>query len=272
MKFEFPLPPNQSLNSFLKKKFPFLRYSAIQKLWRKQEIKINGKPVSVKTPIPQAGLLTVFLPAPRPNFFALTGTEILAETENLLVFAKKAGQAVHAGVGIQGSDLKNAAETLLQLRLITVHRLDRATSGVIVFAKNARTARQLEAEFRQQKVHKKYLAVVSPPPAKNAGAINFPLQKSGFKIVGQKTGKPACTIFRVLKKSAGRALLEVTPQTGRTHQIRVHLKEIGCPVLGDQIYGGQPNSRLLLHAVELGIAGQTWQTKIPPEFTIKSNA
>lgn len=269
MKFDFPIPAQKSLPHFLKQKMPFLRLSLRQKLWRKQEIKFNGQIVKPEFRSSKPGLLTIFLPNPRQNFFTLTGSQVLHEDQNLIVFNKKAGQPTHAGAGTQGRDLKNAAEVLLKCQLRTVHRLDCATSGVLIFAKNFQSARQLEEEFRQQRVQKKYLAVVSPSPPKNQGQINFPLQKKGLKIVVQNSGQSACTNFRVLQKLPTKALLEVQPLTGRTHQIRVHLQALGCPVLGDELYQGRQNSRLLLHAAELSILGQKFNAPIPKEFQLE---
>jgi len=129
-----------------------------------------------------------------------------------------------------------------------VHRLDRGTSGVIIFPKSKRSATHLSRLFREGRVEKVYWALVSPHPPADEWSVDRPIAKvSRFRYGVDHRGKPASTRFRVLFRSDGGALVEARPLTGRTHQIRVHLDYFGCPVLGDTPYGGAPAPRLMLH-------------------------
>ena len=147
-------------------------------------------------------------------------------------------------------------------RLGIVHRLDRATSGVMICARNLATAAMLSRQFAERKAHKTYLAVTECVPAELAAQINLPIGRNlsrpaTFRVDGK--GKVAITDYQVLRiNEDGTALLELKPQTGRTHQLRVHLSYIGCPIVGDPIYGHGDSryndGRLMLHAWQLEIS------------------
>ena len=137
-----------------------------------------------------------------------------------------------------------------------VHRLDRATSGVMICAKTPEALSWLQKQFSQRKVKKMYRAVVSGVPAKKQAIIDMPIERNPKKPqtfrVGAN-GKPAITAYEVLKANDKLSLLELRPTTGRTHQLRVHLRHIGHPILGDILYGGLEAERLFLHAESLEI-------------------
>ena len=133
-----------------------------------------------------------------------------------------------------------------------VHRLDRETSGLMVFAKTEAAKRTLQAHWDQ--AEKRYLAVVEGNPPADHGVLRSHLDESGpFKVhsapAGERT-RHAVTHYRVMKQIATRALIELTPETGRRNQIRVHLADAGCPIVGDHKYGARTNParRLGLHA------------------------
>lgn len=137
-----------------------------------------------------------------------------------------------------------------------VHRLDRATSGVMICAKNAPALTFLQKQFSQRKVKKTYLAIVEGKPARKEAVIDMPIgrnPKAPATFKADIGGKPAQTSYKVVGTADGCSLLELTPLTGRTHQLRVHLKQIGHPIVGDTLYGGKPAERLLLHARSLTI-------------------
>lgn len=159
-----------------------------------------------------------------------------------------------------------------------VHRLDRDTSGVIVFAKTVEIQAKLEALFVAQGIKKRYLAWVSPPPALSKGKICMPLTKrvlhDGASIaVPHARGKEAVTEWKLVKRHGPRALIQAFPKTGRMHQIRAHLKAIGSPIVGDAIYGGrlQECRRPLLHAELLSfeLEGKHYQAiaPLPDDFS-----
>ncbi|HER44266.1 MAG TPA: RNA pseudouridine synthase, partial [Candidatus Eisenbacteria bacterium] len=139
-----------------------------------------------------------------------------------------------------------------------VHRLDRETSGLLVAAKNRPSARLLSSIFSSGGVEKTYLAVTEKPPAPKRGEIRTPIRVrkgSSSRAETQEGGKRAVTRYRTLKTlPGGRALVEAAIETGRTHQIRVHLASIGSPILGDSMYGSSRSGRLMLHA---------WKIRLP---------
>jgi 23S rRNA pseudouridine1911/1915/1917 synthase len=137
-----------------------------------------------------------------------------------------------------------------------VHRLDRATSGVIICAKNIQTQDWLQKQFSMRKTTKIYYAVVTGELQQLQATIEMPIERDKNKPKQFKVGtngKPAKTNYKVLKSNGIYSLLELTPITGRTHQLRVHLNQIGHPIVGDKVYGGQDFKRMLLHAYKLSL-------------------
>jgi RluA family pseudouridine synthase len=138
-----------------------------------------------------------------------------------------------------------------------VHRLDRDTSGCLVLARHHRTVRRLGRLFAEGRVDKTYWAVVEGAPPAAEGRIDRPLakrtSKAGWRMVTDPEGQPALTLYRVLGTAPGLAWLELAPRTGRTHQLRVHCAALGCPVLGDAVYGRGGALPLHLHARRIAI-------------------
>lgn len=138
--------------------------------------------------------------------------------------------------------------------IFVVHRLDRETSGIVLFAKTAEAHQLLNNEFETRAVTKRYLAIVRGEPAEDAGTIDLPIgehrHQAGRMTVDDREGKDSVTEFTVLERFIGHALVEARPKTGRTHQIRVHLREIGLPIVGDPLYSdGEP---FLLSSIKRG--------------------
>ncbi len=137
-----------------------------------------------------------------------------------------------------------------------VHRLDRDTSGCLLLARNPKAHKRFAQAFEAGTVTKRYLAILDGEPVEESGAIDLPLAKistreAGWRMTGDPAGKPSLTRWRVIERTKGRALVAFFPETGRTHQIRVHAAEgLGIPILGDPVYGkGGP--AVMLHAAEL---------------------
>jgi len=129
--------------------------------------------------------------------------------------------------------------------VFVVHRIDKETSGVIVFAKNAEAHAALNSQFENREVEKTYYAIVVGSPLENHGTIDAPIMESqrhpGIMKLDEKRGKPAATNYKVIENFDGYALVELIPATGRMHQIRIHLASIGLPIICDRIYGdGKP--------------------------------
>ena len=162
-------------------------------------------------------------------------------------------------------------------RLYVVHRLDKDTSGVIAFARNAAAHRWLNQQFESRAVQKTYLALVHGVVAPDTGTIDKPLRQfgSGRMGVDPKRGKPSVTEFRVIERFASHSLLEAYPRTGRRHQIRVHLYDLGHPIVGDPLYGDKALQsrfpRLMLHALKLTLPSSsgrplTVEAPVPASF------
>jgi 23S rRNA pseudouridine1911/1915/1917 synthase len=162
-----------------------------------------------------------------------------------------------------------------------VHRLDKDTSGLILLAKHDRAHHHLERLFKERRIEKTYLAIVDGRPRTPTGRVEASIgrdmrQRKRMAVVAAGRGREAATRFRILESFLDHALLEVQPETGRTHQIRVHLAFIGCPIVGDRVYGRKkvslPVSRQLLHAWKVGLVlpgeeeAREFEAPIPQDF------
>jgi 23S rRNA pseudouridine1911/1915/1917 synthase len=191
--------------------------------------------------------------------------KVIYEDSDLLVIDKPTGLAVHPAPGQPGHTLVNAilsflpslAEVSDSLRPGIVHRLDKDTSGVMLVAKNRLAQLNLSEQFKTHSVVKAYKVLVKGHPTPESGIIEAsigrdPRNRKRMAVVAE--GREARTEYRVIKYIGSYSLLEVMPETGRTHQIRVHLAAIGYPVVGDKVYGVRsPHlSRQFMHACRLG--------------------
>jgi 23S rRNA pseudouridine955/2504/2580 synthase len=265
----------QRLDNFLLAKLKGLPRSRVYRLCRKGEVRVNKGRVKpdyrlcegdevrippVSLPVPNA------IPKVGNQLSELLLASILYEDDSLLVINKPSGIAVHGGSGIN----LGLIEALRQIRpddrhLELVHRLDRDTSGCLMIARKRSALRMLHAALREKHVKKRYLALVEGNWPKGKTEVRAPLLKnnlqSGERMVRvDSEGKSSHTKFRVLSKGGGTTLLEASPITGRTHQIRVHAQFAGHPLIGDVKYGRDDVNktfkkkgckRLFLHAYEL---------------------
>jgi 23S rRNA pseudouridine1911/1915/1917 synthase len=221
----------------------------------------------------------VTVPDPRPahNEAQAIALEIVHEDEHLLVVDKPAGMVVHPAAGNPDGTLVNALLHHCAGRLSgiggvarpgIVHRIDKDTSGLLVVAKTDVAHEGLAAQFAQHNIDRRYLSITSGIPVPAAGTIDAPLARSSanrkkIAIVGEGRGKRAVTHYRIVEPLRGAALVECRLETGRTHQVRVHMASLGHPLLGDPVYGRVRNEhremlkrlnfhRQALHAAELG--------------------
>lgn len=182
---------------------------------------------------------------------------------DIIVINKPSGLLSNPGIADHTYDCALTRLQRLFSDTILVHRLDCATSGIMVFARNKKAESHLKTQFQNRQTQKTYIAIIKGFLQNNTGEIhaaitpdrnNPPMQK----IAEQGEGKSATTYYRELAKGADKTLIELTPITGRTHQLRVHMLSIGHPILGDDFYGSplseQPQLRLQLHAQNLTFA------------------
>jgi tRNA pseudouridine32 synthase/23S rRNA pseudouridine746 synthase len=194
--------------------------------------------------------------------------KLLYADDALLVVCKPAGLLAVPGRGAAGADNLTARLQVLHADAQVVHRLDMATSGLMVFARSAAAQRSLGMAFEARRVHKQYEAVVEGLVSAEDGEIDAPLlvdwPNRPRQQVNVERGKPSLTRWRVLQREAGTTRLALTPVTGRTHQLRVHLQHIGHPIRGDALYAAPPlqSDRLLLHATQLAFDHPTHGTPL----------
>jgi 23S rRNA pseudouridine1911/1915/1917 synthase len=194
---------------------------------------------------------------------ALERARLLYADQDLVAIDKPAGVAAQPTLTTDRGTLPELVAALLGAPVTLVHRLDRETSGVTVLARNAAAAAALAEAFRTGAPEKTYLALCARPPSPPDGRVDAPLGKdparAGLRRV-DPSGDPSATRYRTLRAGAAAALVEAKPETGRTHQIRVHLAHLGAPLLGDPRYGGPRRvgevavPRVMLHAARLELA------------------
>ncbi|WNG39517.1 RluA family pseudouridine synthase [Archangium minus] len=190
---------------------------------------------------------------------------VLHEDGDVIAVDKPAGMTAQPTEGRVGDSLVDKVGEHLKRPAGLVHRLDRETSGVTVFGKTPQATTALAEEFREGRARKRYLAAVGPVSLPSEGTIDLPLSKDPsrpgrWRATRAANGIPAFTQYRVLHAGTDFCLVELLPQTGRTHQLRAHLTALGAPILGDKRYGGAAQAgglsapRCLLHAqaLELG--------------------
>lgn len=272
------------LDAYVSQKYPNYSRALIQKLIKNGHVMVSGK-VQVKPSFTVTGTEKVDLDEanlaePVQNL----DLEVIYEDENCVAINKPLGVLVHSK-GAYNPEATVASWLCRRKgfdfpadndRGGIVHRLDRATSGVMICAKNKSTLGFLQKQFQTRKAKKTYVAVIAGAPKQDHAMIDLPINRNPkkpqtFRV--SNNGKPAQTEYKVVKTDGNRSVLELKPITGRTHQLRVHLNHLNHPIVGDVMYGGESNNRMLLHAktLEITIPGgerKTFDTKLPPEFTI----
>lgn len=245
------------LDRFLAAQVPELSRSAAQRLIEAGQVTVNGEPVKASYKTRPGDRVVVLLPGHEPPELVAEAIplRIVYEDPDLLVVDKQAGMVVHPAPGHSSGTLVNALLARYPElaaaggeRPGIVHRLDRDTSGLIVVARNDRTRRALQRQFKERQVHKAYLALLEGHLQPAWGRIEAPIGRDPHhrqRMTVLPGGREALTEYHVLEQfahSVGPAagdysLVEAEPLTGRTHQIRVHFASIGHPVVGDAVYG-----------------------------------
>ena len=243
------------IDAYLSSRFPDYSRSVMQKVIDAQAVLVNGLTVKASYKVRLDDLIRVWLPeladdAPVPEDLPIG---IVHDDPAFTVVNKPAGMVVHPAKGHWSGTLVNALQfhfdTLSTVggenRPGIVHRLDRDTTGLMIVAKEDMAHRNLASQFEQRTIHKEYLAIVSGIPGRDSDYIERPIgphptnrEKMAIRNL-EDGGKVAVTFYQVLERFAHHSLILCKPQTGRTHQIRVHLTHIGHPIVADKMYSGR---------------------------------
>jgi 23S rRNA pseudouridine1911/1915/1917 synthase len=281
--FQYEGQKNERLDKFLVTSLPEFSRSRLAGLIADGCVVVNGEPAKKAGQSIESGTkVTVRIPPPVPS--GLVGEniplDILFENDDLLVVNKPAGMVVHPAAGHASGTLVHAVlgydpdiEGIGgEERPGVVHRLDKETSGLIILAKNDNAHHWLQDQFRLRQVEKMYLALVDGAPPTPSGRVEAaigrdPSHRRKMAIVPLAKGREAISEYKTLESFPSHTLLEFHPFTGRTHQIRLHCVFLGCPIVGDAVYGRKKPSvdikRHFLHAFRLKIT-------IPGEKTLRT--
>jgi len=279
------------LDQYLALELPTLSRSRLKTLIDEGHVLLDGAPAKPSARLKGGESIHVEVPAPEPAALAAEDLPLtcLYDDRDIVVVNKAAGMVVHPGAGHRGGTLVNALLHHVKdlqgvggaLRPGLVHRLDKDTSGVLVVAKHEAALAALQAAFKSRDVEKTYLALVhgAPPDAGTFRTLYGRHPRHRVRFSGKvKRGKPAVTHFTVRRRFARAALVEISLETGRTHQIRVHFAEAGFPLISDELYGTRASrrpeiiGRQALHALRLSFphprTGKrvTFEAPVPKDF------
>jgi 23S rRNA pseudouridine1911/1915/1917 synthase len=291
-KFRYSGDTPERLDKFLVASLPEFSRARLQGLIENGLVLINTIPAKKSGQSIESGAeIEVRVPPPVPS--NLVGEniplDIIFENDDLIVVNKPAGMVVHPAAGHDSGTLVHAVlgyDPDLEgiggeERPGLVHRLDKETSGLIVLAKNERAHRWLQDQFRLRKVEKTYLALVDGKPPTPSGRVEAPIgrdtsHRKKMAVVSPGKGREAVSEYKTLETFKNHTLLEFHPQTGRTHQIRLHCSFLGCPIVGDSVYGKRNFTvnidRHFLHAFRLKIIlpnesePRTFEAVLPDEL------
>jgi 23S rRNA pseudouridine1911/1915/1917 synthase len=272
----------QRLDVVVATAMPRLSRAFVQKLCNDGKILVQGQTVKTGYRVKTGEIIAIDYDEEQLGVIPTIDLPVLYEDEDCVVINKPAGVLTHA----QGAHILEAtvatflrdkvAQDLDGERAGIVHRLDRATSGVIIGAKNAKALSALQKQFAQRKTKKTYIAIAAGHFKEKEAIIDMPIERNPqapatFRV--GPNGKPSTTHYTIIEENDTVSLVELKPETGRTHQLRVHLAQIGHPIIGDPLYGtGSYGDRLYLHALSLEITLPTSRERkiftapLPPEF------
>ena len=260
---------NIRLDSYIVTEDKDLSRATIQRLSEEGNILVNGTIKKNSYKVKNGDIIEINIPEIKETKLEAQDIpiEIVYEDSDIIVVNKPKGLVVHPVNGNPDGTLVNAIMNICKDSLSgiggekrpgIVHRLDKDTSGLLIIAKNDKSHINMSEQIKNRKVNKKYIALVRGVIKENEATINMPIarsKKDRKKMAVDKNGKEAITHFKVLKRYDNYTLLEIKIDTGRTHQIRVHMSEIGHPVIGDEVYSNGKNEfevkGQMLHAKSL---------------------
>lgn len=281
------------LDRFLSQQLTEFSRTRLQGLIEDGFVRVNGLVVTKNGyKLTPGDRLEIRIPPPAPSSLVPEAIplEVIFENADVVVINKPAGMVVHPAAGHDRGTLVHALLSYLpdlegiggEERPGIVHRLDKETSGLMIVARNERAHRYLQDQFRLRRVEKTYLALVDGHPPTPTGRIETPIgrdpaHRKRMAILPPGKGREAVSEYRVLETFPSHAFVEVHPLTGRTHQIRLHMAFLGCPIVGDTVYGRKkptlPIERHFLHAYRLKITlpGESqprlFEAPLPPDLT-----
>lgn len=289
---EFDGQDAMRLDHFLTEELPDFSRSRLQSFIKEGRVHVDGEPAKKMGQALNPGqMITLAVPEERPSGLVPENIplDILYEDEQSIVINKPAGMVVHPAAGHESGTLVHAVLAHCddlkgfggEIRPGVVHRLDRDTSGIIVMAKNEKAHIFLQEQFKNRSIDKRYLALVDGAPPTPSGRVEAPIGRDPIRrqqmaILTPDKGRAAVTEYRTLKNYPKHTLIEAHPLTGRTHQIRVHMAFLKCPIVGDVLYGRRkqsiPLDRHFLHAFRLTILlpghkePMTFEAPLPEEL------
>ena len=258
---------NIRLDTYVARKVPELSRTMIQKMIESGDVLVNGDKKKLSYKVLSGDIITINIPEAKevdlkPQEIPV---EVVYEDNDIIVVNKPKGMVVHPANGNPDGTLVNAIMAMCkdslsgiggELRPGIVHRIDKDTSGLLIVAKNDKAHIEMSNQIKNHEVKKIYIALVRGIVGEDEATIDMPIGRSTKdrkKMAVVKNGKEAVTHFKVLKRYDRYTLLEVKIDTGRTHQIRVHMAEIGHPVVGDMVYSNGKN--------DFGVEGQMLHAK-----------
>ena len=258
---------NMRLDAYISKINSNISRTMVKKLIQEGNVFVNGMEKKISYKVQVGDIIEINIPKPQETTIKPENIpiEIVYEDTDIIVVNKPKGMVVHPANGNPDGTLVNAVMAICknslsgiggEIRPGIVHRLDKDTSGLLIVAKNDKAHINMSNQIKNREVKKIYIALVRGLVSEDEATINMPIGRSTKdrkKMAIRKDGKEAVTHFKVLKRYSKYTLLEIKIDTGRTHQIRVHMSEIGHPVVGDMVYSNGKN--------EFGVEGQMLHAK-----------
>ena len=253
---------NKRLDIYISEAYKVLSRTAIKRLLEEEKIHVNGKVEKTSYKVKNGDNIEIEIPEAKETKLEAQNipVPVIYEDKDIIVVNKPKGMVVHPANGNPDGTLVNAILAMCkgslsgiggEIRPGIVHRLDKDTSGLLIVAKNDEAHIKMSKQIQDRKVEKRYIALVRGNVPDDEATIDMPIARSKVdrkKMAVDKNGKEAVTHFKVLKRYGNYTLLEIKIDTGRTHQIRVHMSYIGYPVVGDSVYSSGKN--------EFGVEGQ----------------